>query len=298
MDANTGPGPGGNRQIGNLSGDRYQTSDRISENRSVGRGAPGGGVPADRAVGDRPAGETRRSPWGFWPTIGFTVAIMFVIGVAQLLGGMIFILRSDLEMDPANFEWLFSHGSLVSIVTIVSAPVAIGFTVFFVKIRKGPSVRDYLGLRLPKGEEFLKWVLITVAVAVIFDGLAFLAGEPLVSDFGKHAYLSVGSLPLLWIALVVMASLQEEVVFRGFMFEGILRSRLGLVGAIGLSSAGWAILHVQYNWIQIATIFISGIIIGLARYRTRSLYVCIAMHSVWSLIAVAQVELYYRWLLS
>ena len=132
--------------------------------------------------------------------------------------------------------------------------------------------------------------------AVVSDGFAFLTGQPIVNDFGKLAYLSVGSLPLLSIALVVMASLQEEVVFRGFMFQGILKSRLGPAGAIALSSAGWAILHIQYNWIQIATIFISGILIGLARYRTRSLYVCMAMHSVWSLIAVVQVGLYYRWL--
>ena len=222
---------------------------------------------------------------------------MFVIGIAQLVGGIIFLISSDLEMDAANFEWLMSHGSLVSIVTIVSAPVAVGFVVLFIKMRKGPSLREYLGLHMPRGEQFLKWVVIMVMLAVISDGFAFLVGQPLISDFGKHVYLSVGSLPLLWIALVVMASLQEEVVFRGFMFEGIAKSRLGPVGAVVIPSVGWAIMHVQYNWAQIGTVFVGGIIIGLARYKTRSLYVCMAMHAIWSLIAVAQIHLYYRWLL-
>jgi membrane protease YdiL (CAAX protease family) len=247
--------------------------------------------------GDQLRIEREGLPWGFWVTIGFTAVIVFVIAIAQASGGFVFFMASDLGSDISRMEGLGSNGFLISVVTLVSAPVVVGLIALFVKLGRRPPLRDYLALRWPHGQEFLKWVVVVVLVVVVFDGINFLAGRPLVTEFVKQAYLSAGSLPLLWIALIILAPIQEETLFRGFMFKGIEKSRLGPVGAVILSSAGWAILHVQYDLMRIVMTFIGGLVIGTARYRTKSLHVCLAMHMVWNLIAVAQVDLYYRMLL-
>jgi membrane protease YdiL (CAAX protease family) len=248
------------------------------------------------ALEDRITGIRQRPVWGFWPTVGFTVLIMFAIGGAQLVVATHFMLAEGIDPESADIMSLISNGFLVSVATLVSLPIAVGFAFLFVKLRRTVSIVDYFGLRRPQGEELLKWIMLAVLVAVVFDGLAFVVGRQLVTDFVKQAYLTAGSMPLLWVAFVILAPLQEELVFRGFMFKGIEVSRLGAAGAIVVSSLAWALLHVQYDVALIAATFVLGIIIGVARYKTGSLYICIAMHAVWNLAAVVQVELYYRML--
>jgi hypothetical protein len=48
--------------------------------------------------------EREPLPWGFWPTIGFTAVIVFVIAVAQASGGFIFFMRSDLTSEISRME--------------------------------------------------------------------------------------------------------------------------------------------------------------------------------------------------
>jgi len=79
---------------------------------------------------------------------------------------------------------------------------------------------------------------------------------------------------------MVAAPLGEETLFRGFFFQGLLRSRLGAPGAIALSSLFWALIHVQYDAYGIATIFVTGLFLGYARLKTQSLYVPIFLHSL------------------
>jgi hypothetical protein len=73
------------------------------------------------------------------------------------------------------------------------------------------------------------------------------------------------------------------------MFCGIQASRLGNVGAVVVTSLVWTGLHLQYDWPCLLAIFASGLMLAIARLRTRSVYTTIAMHSTWNLIATLQV---------
>jgi membrane protease YdiL (CAAX protease family) len=61
-----------------------------------------------------------------------------------------------------------------------------------------------------------------------------------------------------------------------------------------LCSLVWAVVHLQYDVYGIVTIFAGGILLGLAREKTGSITVPMAMHAVWSLVATLEVELYTR----
>jgi membrane protease YdiL (CAAX protease family) len=97
---------------------------------------------------------------------------------------------------------------------------------------------------------------------------------------------------LLWFAVVLVAPVTEELFVRGFLFQGVVRSRLGPVGAIVLSSLAWAVMHTQYDLFGIGTIVLGGLLLGYARLRSQSLYVPIAMHIVQNIVATAEVMIY------
>jgi membrane protease YdiL (CAAX protease family) len=80
----------------------------------------------------------------------------------------------------------------------------------------------------------------------------------------------------------------EEVLFRGFLFEGVLHSRLGAGGAVGFTSLVWALTHVQYDAYDIATIFVSGLLLGYVRLKTGSLYATIFLHGLMNLVAMLE----------
>ena len=84
-------------------------------------------------------------------------------------------------------------------------------------------------------------------------------------------------------------------MFRGFLFKGLLYSKAGPVGAVVLSSLIWSALHMQYDLYGMATIFAGGLLLGLARLKSNSIYVPIVMHALWSLIATIETAVYIKY---
>jgi membrane protease YdiL (CAAX protease family) len=136
--------------------------------------------------------------------------------------------------------------------------------------------------------------VLLVVFAALADGLTIALGRPVIPKFMIDAYSTAGFVPLLWTAVVLMAPLFEEVFFRGFIFQGIRHSRLGVCGAIVLTSLAWAGTHVQYDWYQMTIIFAGGILLGVARWRSKSVYPPLAMHAAMNLMATVEVAVYLR----
>ena len=72
-------------------------------------------------------------------------------------------------------------------------------------------------------------------------------GEVEAQDLVKQGMIEMASEPILfWLAflsVVVGASVGEELIFRGYMFSLLSRTRAGLTGATLVTSAFWALLH-------------------------------------------------------
>ncbi len=106
-----------------------------------------------------------------------------------------------------------------------------------------------------------------------------------------NVYSTAVSKTLLYIALVLAAPVSEEIFFRGFLFYGILKTRLGPVGAVVLSSLIWAPLHFQYDLYGMCTVLALGLLFGYARLKTKSVYIPIVMHSLMNFIAAMEIML-------
>lgn len=81
---------------------------------------------------------------------------------------------------------------------------------------------------------------------------------------------------LIFVSLVLIPPVLEELVFRGFMFNG-MRRRLGNIGAAVLSSLLFAVAHFQLN-VGIDT-FILGLASAWLFVKTKSIWPSIALHA-------------------
>jgi hypothetical protein len=97
---------------------------------------------------------------------------------------------------------------------------------------------------------------------------------------------------LFWIAAVIFAPAFEESFFRGFLFVGLQQSRIGSAGAILLTAVAWAALHIQYDFYGMATVLVLGIVLGIVRLKTGSLWSTLLIHAAWNLASMISVALY------
>lgn len=231
-------------------------------------------------------------PWGLWPTLGFSLLIFLLfLGIQTLVASLIVVQRFRLDpgIDPVRLaEDLATDGSVIALATVVSAPLCIGATLGFAALRRQGSAWDYLQLRVPEQRQLGLWLGITLVVVVAMDTIKSLLGIEIVPPFSIQIYTTANPLVLLYLAVVGLAPLFEEVMFRGFLFQGLRTSWLGSAGAILVTSLIWAGIHSQYDLTNILSIVCFGVLLGISQLRTHCLTIPIAMHALNNLIALIQ----------
>jgi uncharacterized protein len=217
-------------------------------------------------------------PWGFWATVGLSLAILSVYVMVQTIVTLGFVVVKGLPLT--NPKALESNGLLLSLATLTSGPMAGGLTLLFAKLRKPMTVRKYLALKIPSWQQTWPWVLALAAYCVACDCLSVSLNRPVAPDVMVEAYRTAGSALLIWVTVVVAAPLFEEIFFRGFLFTGLQHSRLGGIGAIAFTSLVWAAIHLQYDWVGMLYVLAGGFLLGMARLRTGSVGLCILLHAL------------------
>jgi membrane protease YdiL (CAAX protease family) len=235
-------------------------------------------------------------PWGFWATLGFSAIIFALFSALQILVVTAFVFVAKAEHPELDLEayakGLSSNGFCLAVSVIVSGLICIPLTLLLTKLRKNISVKNYIGFREPLTREWVKWLLILAAFLFLSDAVSLLLHQPIVPPFMVDAYKTASFLPALLFAIIIVAPIFEEIFFRGFLFQGIRYSRLGPIGAIGMTSFFWAIIHLQYDVYGITTLFALGLLFGIARLKTGSIHLLMVMHSVTSLVATIEMVLY------
>ena len=158
--------------------------------------------------------------------------------------------------------------------------------------KKEMSVRDYLSLHRVSIWRFLAWANVLVIFVVVTDGVTWLLGRDVVPKFMIDWYRTAGFVPAMLGSLWIAAPVFEEAFFRGFMFRGIQQSRLGNVGAILITALVWSVIHLQYSAYEVTVIFLAGILLGVARARSNSIYLTIGLHSLMNIIATIELWVY------
>lgn len=221
-----------------------------------------------------------RRRWGPWATTAFGLAATALMGAAQTGGVFLFMLwwNGAHPDEPIRVQDLQSNGPALATAFAVSAPLIIGFIALAVKWSR-EDFNEYLGLRWPSAGDALigaATIAGVLGLAGTFASLLEIETPAFAGDtYGSAA--KAGFLPLYVVAFTVLAPVQEEILFRGFLYRGFAPS-FGPLPAIVFLSAIWAVFHVQYEWFFIGEIFALGLAFGWLRWRSGSLPLTIGLH--------------------
>ncbi len=236
-------------------------------------------------------------PWGFWETMGLSLGILGLFAFTEAvvaIGLVVMIAMASPHVggiDLKNLEQLASTGWILSTVTWISFPICLAVIVLLVKVRKSWTVGEYLALKPVPWTTACFWLWLTAVLLAVSDLLTWSLGRPIVPEFMQQAYRTAHWRLPLWGALIIAAPVFEELFFRGFMFRGIQASRLGSSGAVLITAFVWGAIHLQYDVYGIATVVAIGILLGIARARTDSTLLVIAMHALANAVATTEAHL-------
>jgi membrane protease YdiL (CAAX protease family) len=211
-----------------------------------------------------------------------------VLVVSQTAGAIAFLaFTSGLGRGvPIPTENLESNGAMLSAAFLFSTPLVL--TYFYLAVRLARvSFREYMALSWPRGFDFLIGIGALFVVLVIAGVSATLTGQEM-PDFMSDTFRTArdaGVLPLFFFSFAVLAPVQEELFFRGFLYRGLSGS-IGPWPTIALTSAVWSVVHLQYDWFFIGEIFALGIVFGWLRLKSNSTILTILLHGGMNTLAL------------
>ena len=234
-----------------------------------------------------------KSPvWGPWATFGLAIVIIIVPAIILgIIGGVLaIVLVSSGTIDIGNADDITVYieeylGVIVTISTIANGIIGTALIALFIKARKGIGFSEYLGFRRFSGKSLVFSLLALVGLLVfsyIIETITGGSGEEAVNYFNTSIWPG-----LVWFAVCIVAPFFEEIWIRGFMYRGFINSRLGLTGTLLVTSAFWAVQHIQYDFAGIGIIFVFGLILGFVRHKSGSIWLPIIMHAINNTISMA-----------
>ncbi|KRG35457.1 CPBP family intramembrane glutamic endopeptidase [Psychrobacter sp. P11G3] len=223
-------------------------------------------------------------------TFVLTVGMVLAFFVSQLVGVYVagkLVLPADERTSIGRIFYFGSNdGTVVSLSILIGCALLVAISVLIIRL-KGDSLCQYLALKpfsLSVGIGMLGLLLIFMIASQALTYVLDMA--PLV--FVDPLYQSVSSVWLLVFAMVVVAPIYEEVIFRGILWSAIAEqftapsysANHGAIVASIVTSLIFAVIHVQYGVYEISTIVVLALIFCYARIKSGSLLLPIVLHIV------------------
>jgi membrane protease YdiL (CAAX protease family) len=138
------------------------------------------------------------------------------------------------------------------------------------------------------------WRVLPLALVPLFIGTAVWTGalllwDPSVVTQDLRPFKAMMEHEALWLAVLAIsigAPLSEELLFRGFLFSALAKTRLGLIGTSVLTAALWTSLHVGYSVFGLLEVFFIGLYLSWVLVRTGSLWATIFCHAVYNTVVL------------
>jgi membrane protease YdiL (CAAX protease family) len=163
----------------------------------------------------------------------------------------------------------------------------------------GEDLLAYFGLNVPRWRDVTIAVGGLAVVIVLGDVLTVASGRDLVPPFQLDIHRSAqadGTLAWLWLALIVVAPIGEELLFRGFLYRGFVREPRDVLPGILVIALIWSLLHIQYDWFGAGVVFVVGVLFGYVRHYSGSTTLVILLHVLLNLESVLETFLVLGWI--
>ena len=237
-----------------------------------------------RALLKGPPAYRATSPW---PPLLAAVAALCIVLAALLVARVTVEAMAPLETAgapevpqrpdseaPALVVWLFSlQATIVGLVLLLAG--WFGGRRWVVLTLAGP---------LPSGGTLCATFALMLIVLLPYNAaVVALARDAVEHDLKPFTSLLRSDLGWLFaFAIGVGAPLAEELLFRGFLLGALSRTYLGFFGAALVTTLAWTALHAGYSGFGLVEVFIAGMFFCWVLWRTGSLWVPIACHTLYN----------------
>ena len=232
---------------------------------------------------------TAQVTWGPVAAVLVTVSVFFG---GQLLGGLV------VAILPGLFGWSnqqistwFSSSTTGQFLLIAGVEVAT-FSLLYWFIRYRKSSLQAIGLVKPRLRDagyalagvavyFPAYILTTVVLTQLIPSLN--VDQP--QQIGFQQADTRPELLLVFIALVILPPLIEEMLCRGFLFSG-LKTKLPIMTAALLTGMVFAAPHLQIGsgepllWVAFIDTFILSMVLVYVRVKSGGLWASIGLHAI------------------
>ncbi len=233
-------------------------------------------------------------------TWGPVAAVLVTIGiyyVSQFLGAMIVSLGYALVHPNAIAQlrgWLTTSIDAQFFFIVTVEAITLGLLYLFLRARKA-SFRS-IGLRQPKLKDF-GFVLVGFGIYFPLLLALFAAIKRFVPKINLEQKQQLGfesahggALVLVFISLVILPPLVEEILARGFLYSGLKR-HLPTAAAVLITSLLFATAHLQIGsgaallWAAACDTFLLSLVLIFLREVTDGLWASIGLHMLKNMIA-------------
>jgi len=231
-------------------------------------------------------GDPAYVPRTGWPAWAVLPAALAIFAGAALFGIAASFIATAM-IDPSLFA---DAEPPLEVVTAWLAGLQLGLVVFTVLAAGffASSRAETLALRAPRGG----WVVLPLALIPMFAVTAAWTAllmwwrpDVVIGDLRVFKELLEGNAALLALLVIgVGAPLSEELLFRGFLFSGLAKSRLGLVGTGLVTALLWTAMHVGYSLFGLIEVLAIGLYFSWLLVRTGSIWVTIFCHAVYNTV--------------
>jgi uncharacterized protein len=212
-----------------------------------------------------------RDRWGVKEFVLLMILeFVFVIGVIKW------------TVQPIYSNWLNNELYAGTLMGLTIAIVLLG-GVYFIALRPKKLSWSEVGVKpfaMRDWKLILLYSIILLAGAVIIVVLTSFIGNTWENSKTEAMQQNVTLVTVLLacVSAAVISPIYEEIFYRGFLYRW-LRTRVGLKGAVLLSSLIFTIVHIPtYNVMPVN--FFSGIIFALAYERTGSIWPSVLIHGL------------------
>ena len=227
--------------------------------------------------------------WGIAATLGFAI-LAFLLGLFVGDGATL----AAMGADPSRSAY---DGAALAVSLLVGNPVQI-VTLALAARMTGEDLLAYFALDVPRRRDVTIAVGGLALVIFVADLLTLAFGRELVPAFQLQIHRSAqaeGTLLSLWIALIVVEPVGEELLFRGFLFRGLVREPRDALPGILLISLIWSLLHIQYDWFGASLMFGFGVLLGYVRLYSGSTTLVILLHALLNFESVLETVVVLGW---
>lgn len=228
---------------------------------------PHPGAPAPPPV------RSENPPWSGWDVL--SIAVLTIVSIMIFLFATTFAVQRLLYPHEPVIE-VAKYPMVTVVAQLLAYFVVLGFMVALVK-RAPQPFGEAIRWNWPQN-----WLIYLFGGVVLSLGLqAFAHLLPMPKELPIDRFFQTA--PEAWALSIfgtTLAPLFEEFFFRGFLYP-VLARRLGVVGSIILTSAGFGLIHAPQlgrAWGPVLVVFVVGLALTITRAVTKSVAAGLLIH--------------------